>query len=453
MPSRWSHPSVLAIGANGDPVAAITQRARRFAYRALEQGWSGPPFDPVALAELHGVDVYPGQAVFDAVLTGAGRRPRIEFNPDRPPARIRYSVAHELAHMLFPDFALRTRHRGSAPARPDDWQLELLCNLAAAELLMPDSSFPVVERRDLTIDRIVDLHREFQVSVEAAAFQVARTTSASCVAFTAASHSGDRRYLVDYAVGSRQVDAHRYRGARLPEESVVTECIAVGVTGKGRERWDVDEHELAIEAIGVPPYPGEPLPRVVGIRLPPDERTRGAALLYLRGDATRPRGRGLRIVAHVVNDRTPRWGGGFASAVKSRWPEVQASFVEWARGRGLTLGDTHLAPAERDVEVFSMVAQHGYGPSTKPRLRYLALESALNGLGEVAIERAATVHVPMLGAGQAGGNWSVISEMLTQILVERGVAVTVYVPTGPDPLPPQAAVEVHPGHQPGLFDA
>lgn len=449
---RWSHPSVLALAGNIDPVDAVLSRARHLVYTALERGWSGPPFDPVALAELQNFDVYPGQGVFDASLTSAGRRPAIEYNPEQSPARIRYSIAHEVAHTLFPDYAERVRHRGGVPRRSDDWQLELLCNLAAAELLMPSGAFPVLRADELTIDRVLELHREYGASVEATAFHVARTTVAQCLAFTAASHRGDRRYSIDFAAGSAGVDAGPYRRLALPEDSRVVECVAVGVTAKGPERWSADKAEHHIEAVGVPPYPGEPLPRAVGLRLLSRRRRRPRAVEYLRGDATRPRGRGSRIVAHVVNNRTPRWDGGFAAAVRRRWPSVQQDFITWSAS-GLELGAVHFSAAAPGVTVASIVAQVGYGPSPRPRLRYEALERGLERLAEFARQHDASLHVPQLGAGQAGGNWSAIHAMLDRAVLSRGVDVTVYIPTGPDPLPPEASLGVDEPEQQVLLDA
>lgn len=452
MPINWSHPSVLALARDSDPLEVVVSSARDLVYRALEHGWTGPPFDPVALAELHSVDVYPGQGVFDAALTGTGRRPAIEYNPEQSPARIRYSVAHEVAHTLFPDFAERIRHRGGPRQRPDDWQLELLCNLAAAELLMPAGNFPALGAHELTIDRVVELHREFGVSVEAAAFQTARTTRVRCIAFTAASHRGDRRYSIDFAVGSTDVDAGAYRGERLPDDSRVAECVAVGVTAKGDERWAADDVERRIEVIGVPPYPGEQLPRVVGIRLLSRQRQPKRVIQYLRGDATRPRGREPRIIVQVVNNRTPRWGGGFAGFVRRRWPEVQQNFMRWAAG-GLELGSVHFVEAAPAIWVASIVAQVGYGPSPRPRVRYEALEVGMERVAEVALERKATVHAPQLGAGQAGGNWSAIHRMLERVLLARGVPVTIYIPTGPDPLPPEATAGLGEPEQLVMIDA
>lgn len=434
----WTHPSVLALAGTSDPVSVVTHAARSLAYNALEHGWDGPPFDPLDLALITGIDVFPNEDVSDAQLETSGSRSVINYNPNRSRGRVRFSIAHELAHTLFPDYRARTRHR--APSfEPDGWQLELLCNLAAAELLMPSEAFPQLVGGAISIDRIVDLHRQFEVSVETAAIRAAHG-SETFVAFTAASHGDGGQYSVDYAVGADAMRPARWRGTKLPADSVVAQCVAVGVTAKGRELWSADPRERTVECIGVPPYPGERLPRVVGIRI---GGRRGLASLprlrYLRGDGTQPRGGGQKIVAQVVNDRAALWGGGFASAVRRRWPAVQASFRSWADAGNLKLGNVHIAQADEETEVFSIVAQHGYGPSATPRIRYEALERGVAELGHTAKERGATVHLPLIGAGQAGGKWSVISQLLTANLADKGVDVTVYVPTGPDPLPLEAA--------------
>ena len=70
-----------------------------------------------------------------------------------------------------------------------------------------------------------------------------------------------------------------------------------------------------------------------------------------------------------------------------------------------------------------MVAQHGYGPSTRPRIRYGALTDALDQLEAIASDRRASVHMPRIGVGHAGGNWELISELIDERLVRRGVPV------------------------------
>jgi len=135
----WTNPSVKLLSGDQNPIDAITEKARGLVFQALERGWQGPPFDPFGLAQLLAIETLPTSEVLDArtVPIGANRF-RIEFNPDRPPRRIRYSIFHEIAHTLFPDCAEMIRNRGAHNAsRRDDWQLETLCNIAAAEFLLP----------------------------------------------------------------------------------------------------------------------------------------------------------------------------------------------------------------------------------------------------------------------------------------------------------------------------
>ena len=89
----------------------------------------------------------------------------LNSNPTRPAARVRYSVAHEIAHTLFADCAAHVRHRAArAELSGDEWQLEALCNVAAAELLMPLGSFPNLREESMTIERLVQLRRTYAVS-------------------------------------------------------------------------------------------------------------------------------------------------------------------------------------------------------------------------------------------------------------------------------------------------
>ena len=41
---------------------------------------------------------------------------------------------------------------------------------------------------------------------------------------------------------------------------------------------------------------------------------------FLRGNALEPRGTGTRIIAQIVNDKTPNWGAGFAREVRNKYP-------------------------------------------------------------------------------------------------------------------------------------
>ena len=130
-------------GGDSDPVQAITERAQAKVVAAIQNGWKGPPYDPFALAEYLRVTVIAREDILEARTVPARGGYSIEFNPNRPRNRVKYSICHELAHTLFPDCAERVRNRVThRDMKGDEWQLEMLCNIGAAEMLMPVGSTP-----------------------------------------------------------------------------------------------------------------------------------------------------------------------------------------------------------------------------------------------------------------------------------------------------------------------
>lgn len=426
----WTNPSVLALAGAEDPVAVVTDQARELVFRAREAGWEGPPFDPFALAALMDIDCEPRENLYDARIVKEGPRPRIEFNPTRPRGRVRFSVAHELAHTFFPDFDDSARYR-SAPEleRHDDWQLELLCNLAAAELLMPIGSFTDLQYEDLQIERLMTLRKKFDVSTEALLLRVAKLTDHPSVFFAASRLDGDRidsPFRIDYVVQSARWGQKLSAGQRVPADSVLGECSAVGHTAKRAEGWMSPADPVRVECVGIAPYPGQKLPRVLGFAVPPAAAASRIEITEVLGDALEPRGAGPHMIVHLVNDKTSNWGRGFAGSVKNRWPSAQESFREWAsRDGNLRLGMVHFFEVDQGVAIATMVAQKGYGPSANPRLRYGALRECLDAVASEISDRV-KVHMPRVGAGQAGGDWAIIRELIAETLGARGCDVTVY---------------------------
>lgn len=155
----------------------------------------------------------------------------------------------------------------------------------------------------------------------------------------------------------------------------------------------------------------------------------GAEIRYVRGDATTPLGKDPKVVAHVCNDRGG-WGKGFVLAVSRRWPEPEAAYRRWHRERarnGFGLGAVQIVQVERLVWVANMVGQHGIRPGSEgPPVRYEAIDAALGVLAARAAELAASVHMPRIGCGLAGGRWERVEPLVAARLVAAEVAVTVY---------------------------
>jgi uncharacterized protein DUF955 len=440
----WTNPSVLELAGERDPVEVITEFARDAVLGAIEEGWRGPPYDPFELAELMHVPAVPREDLYDARLAPAeGGRVCLEFNPTRPRARVRFTIAHELSHTFFPDYKKAARYRSGPKVRADEWQLELLCNIAAAELLMPIGSFQSLEDEPLRIERLMEVRKTFEVSTEALLLRIVRLTARPSAVFAAARLDGDRHdsaFRLDYVISSRSWTSALRRGLEIPATSVLAECTAVGYTAKGHESWIGGPDELGVECVGIPPYPGQRLPRVVGLLLDHAGATQAQEITELIGDATDPRGQGPRLIVHLVNDKTTNWGGPFARALRSRYPIAQAAFREWAAEPGhLRLGQVHFVDVADDVTVATIVAQKGYGPSAKTRVRFAALRDCLEQVAAVARERGAALHMPRIGTGEGRADWAIIRELIDDALVRAGIDVTTYTLPGTPLREPEAA--------------
>lgn len=441
----WTHPSVRTLmresGAR-DPVEEISRRARGVALTAMEEGWEGPPYDPFSLAERLQIAAVPRDNLEDARLVPTPQdHPRIEFNPNRRPERVRFSVAHEIAHSLFSDYAERSRYRtrshSSDQRRNDDWQLEVLCNVAAAELLMPAGAFPLSQVDDLRLAHLLDLRAKYGVSTEALLRRVLLLTDRpSCMFACARSDDGFR---VDYTVASRAWGAAIRPGLRLGADSVLSHCTAVGYSVDDHERWPMVDEDLHVQAVGTPPYPGDRYPRVIGLLEPAGvEHPRVGGVRMVRGDAAKPHREGPSIIAHIVNDRARQWGGkGFSASLGRRLPESRRLYGEWSMGAShRRLGAVHLAQVEDELWVASLVAQAGYGEtaSGRSRMRLPALATCLERLTEHARRLGASVHMPPIGTGQGATPWATVRNLILETLVHGGVPVTVYVlPSEPMP--------------------
>ena len=153
------------------------------------------------------------------------------------------------------------------------------------------------------------------------------------------------------------------------------------------------------------------------------------SIRYREGDATQPAGEGPRIIVHVCNDRGG-WGRGFVLAISKRWPEPERSYRAWHKGSGdgpFELGAVQFVEVEPSLWVANLIGQHGIRRSKGlPSVRYEAIRAGLERVRGFALEHSASVHMPRIGCGLAGGNWSELEPILLGALSSKGVDATVY---------------------------
>jgi O-acetyl-ADP-ribose deacetylase (regulator of RNase III) len=150
---------------------------------------------------------------------------------------------------------------------------------------------------------------------------------------------------------------------------------------------------------------------------------------YLKGDATAPAGNGAKIICHVCKD-VGGWGKGFVLAISKRWPEPETHYRAWHKQGepgGFRLGAIQLVEVEPALAVANMVAQRGIRPTRGlPPIRYDALLDCLASLAERATSLRASVHMPRIGCGLAGGSWPEVERIIGETLLAAAVPVHVY---------------------------
>jgi O-acetyl-ADP-ribose deacetylase (regulator of RNase III) len=151
-----------------------------------------------------------------------------------------------------------------------------------------------------------------------------------------------------------------------------------------------------------------------------------AELKYVIGDATMPMGEGKKIISHICNDGF-RWGSGFVVALSKRWKEPEKEYRAIQRDL-MRLGYVQFVSIDNDIVVANMIAQHSVGPKlidgvlTQP-IRYYALNTCLEKVNMFAKLTKATLHMPRIGAGLAGGDWKEIEQIIKNTM---SVDVVVY---------------------------
>lgn len=179
---------------------------------------------------------------------------------------------------------------------------------------------------------------------------------------------------------------------------------------------------------------------------------------YRTGDATRPHGDGLKIIAHICND-AGGWGAGFVVAISDRWEQPENAYRLWSKVRteqGLKilqnptkgkillttgefeLGRVQLVQVEPETYVLNMIAQTGYGsgnrrrhksdePDDLPPIRYEALAKCLEAAHVTADMLKSmgepSFHMPRIGCGLAGGRWDRVEPLLVEKLSAHEVTV------------------------------
>jgi len=265
-------------GRRDDPVAIIRERARELVAQAKALGWSGPPFDPRIMASLRGIGLRSDRLPLkqDAFIIPKGDdRLEIVFDPTRPSSRQNFSISHEISHTLFPDGYQMIRYRERDRDRFDpDHELEYLCDVGAAEILLPAEDFG----SDLavfgsTLHAVSALRERYQASREAVVrrmVQVGQGQTAAVfleyrlkpsekaamrqLSFRGMDAAPQPKIRIAYAVPSERFTVFLPPHKWIPDDSCVYRALETGEVETAEETWGVSGlPPCRVEAMSMPP--------------------------------------------------------------------------------------------------------------------------------------------------------------------------------------------------------
>jgi len=157
---------------------------------------------------------------------------------------------------------------------------------------------------------------------------------------------------------------------------------------------------------------------------------------YVQGDATQPElqtdvsAERPAIIVHCCNN-IGGWGAGFVLEISNRWIEPERAYRDWANNKPVKttepfeLGRVQLVGTSNPfIAVANLIGQDGIGPGSTsptpecrrqdglPPIRYDAIRMGMYDVTGYALEYKATVHMPRIGCGLAGGTWDKIEKCL-----------------------------------------
>jgi hypothetical protein len=271
-------------GSSSDPEQIIRRRARDLIEEVGEL-WEGPPYCLETLASVRGYRVEEVDYLsdeHDACVTLT----KMLVNANKAARRRRYSIGHEIGHTLFPDFAREVERGGPRWRRERDSQseVELLCQIAASELLMPFKPFlRAMQEQGLSGGTLVSLSDLFDASLEATARRAVDLTDSRVVAvFLDKKHkpsevalqqqvsfafsdvaSPPEKLRVAYSVASRGYNVFVPADKSIPETSVaykVWSSASEGSPSPHLERAQEDWTSVGkigvclVDAVALPPH-------------------------------------------------------------------------------------------------------------------------------------------------------------------------------------------------------
>lgn len=121
------------------------------------------------------------------------------------------------------------------------------------------------------------------------------------------------------------------------------------------------------------------------------------------------------IIAHGCNARGVM-GSGVALAVKNKYPLAYDSYLFHIEYSKRPLGTVDIIRVAKGIYVANCITQRDYGrDKNKVYVDYGAITSVFTTLHDMVSADPKPLHIPMIGAGLANGDWKIIEEIIERV--------------------------------------
>lgn len=126
---------------------------------------------------------------------------------------------------------------------------------------------------------------------------------------------------------------------------------------------------------------------------------------------------GVNFIVHGCNAQGVM-GAGLALDIRNRWPDAYSCYravcLAEGAGRSSLLGKVIPIEVKPGLFVLNAITQQNFGRGPIKYVSYRAVSDVFDQVIDMASALHAHVHYPLIGAGLAGGDWSVISSIIDE---------------------------------------
>ncbi len=128
------------------------------------------------------------------------------------------------------------------------------------------------------------------------------------------------------------------------------------------------------------------------------------------------------IIAHGVNCRGA-FGSGIAGIVAKLYPRARRLYIHKYKAKGWKLGDVQFVAQNDGKCIANCATQLDFGYMKVCNANYPAIRACMESVKDFAKGKKATIALPKIGAGLAGGDWSIIKVILEEVFSDYDATV------------------------------